>query len=160
MDVERTLEAHDLRRWARTTNGDGTFAYLRCYCGVKVEQDSNEAMFKHVAEAVREALREPGAQVTPILGSPIGISNTVPSTEGFGQPIPPTFGWFHPGAPGDAFTGDPGAEAAPPIERIWCMKCGKSVSTPVPKGTIMRAWVECPECIEKGAAAGRGCSAR
>jgi len=34
-------------------------------------------------------------------------------------------------------------------ERIHCMKCGKSVSTPVPKDTIVRAWVECPECIEK-----------
>lgn len=34
-------------------------------------------------------------------------------------------------------------------ERIWCMTCGKSVSTEVPKNTIVRAWVECPECIEK-----------
>jgi DNA-directed RNA polymerase subunit RPC12/RpoP len=34
-------------------------------------------------------------------------------------------------------------------ERIWCMQCGKSVSTPVPKGTVVRAYVECPECIEK-----------
>jgi len=39
--------------------------------------------------------------------------------------------------------------AAEETERIWCMKCGKSVSTPVPKGTLVRAWVECPECIEK-----------
>jgi hypothetical protein len=29
------------------------------------------------------------------------------------------------------------------------MNCGKSVSTEVPDGTIVRAWVECPECIEK-----------
>ena len=33
--------------------------------------------------------------------------------------------------------------------RICCMKCGKSVSSPVPKDTIVRAWVECPECLEK-----------
>jgi DNA-directed RNA polymerase subunit RPC12/RpoP len=33
--------------------------------------------------------------------------------------------------------------------RIRCMNCGKSVSTPVPKETVVRAWVECPECIEK-----------
>ena len=34
-------------------------------------------------------------------------------------------------------------------ERVLCMNCGKSVSSPVPKGTVIRAWVECPECIEK-----------
>ncbi len=34
-------------------------------------------------------------------------------------------------------------------ERILCMNCGGSVSSPVPKGTVVRAWVECPECIEK-----------
>lgn len=33
--------------------------------------------------------------------------------------------------------------------RIGCMNCGKSVSSEVPEGTIVRAWVECPECIEK-----------
>lgn len=33
-------------------------------------------------------------------------------------------------------------------ERILCMGCGKSVSTPVPKDTIVRAYVECPECLE------------
>ena len=33
--------------------------------------------------------------------------------------------------------------------RIWCMNCGKSVSTEVPEGTLIRASVECPECIEK-----------
>lgn len=37
----------------------------------------------------------------------------------------------------------------PAQERIWCMHCGKSVSSPVPAGTVVRAWVECPECIEK-----------
>lgn len=34
-------------------------------------------------------------------------------------------------------------------ERVHCSRCGKPVSTPVPKKTIVRAWVECPECIEK-----------
>jgi hypothetical protein len=40
-------------------------------------------------------------------------------------------------------------------EKIWCMECGKSVSTAVPKGTIVRAWVwvQCPECLEKEATA-------
>ena len=33
--------------------------------------------------------------------------------------------------------------------RIRCNVCGKSVSTEVPDETIIRAWVECPECIEK-----------
>lgn len=33
--------------------------------------------------------------------------------------------------------------------RIRCNGCGKPVSTGVPKHTIMRAWVQCPECIEK-----------
>jgi hypothetical protein len=52
-----------------------------------------------------------------------------------------------------------GGPGAPPMaalgakeetsERIWCMQCGKSVSSPVPKDTIVRAWVECPECIEQ-----------
>jgi DNA-directed RNA polymerase subunit RPC12/RpoP len=37
--------------------------------------------------------------------------------------------------------------------RIMCMQCGKSVSTPVPKETLVRAWIECPECIEKEGAA-------
>jgi len=32
--------------------------------------------------------------------------------------------------------------------RIKCGYCGKSVSTEVPDGTVVRAWVECPECIE------------
>lgn len=33
--------------------------------------------------------------------------------------------------------------------RIHCNKCGKSVSTEVPEDTIVRAWVECPECVAK-----------
>lgn len=31
--------------------------------------------------------------------------------------------------------------------RIRCSWCGKPVSTEVPDGTIVRAFVECPECI-------------
>ena len=34
------------------------------------------------------------------------------------------------------------------MERIHCSKCGKSVSTEVPDDTIVRAWVECPECVK------------
>ncbi len=33
--------------------------------------------------------------------------------------------------------------------RITCMKCGKTVSTPVPEDTVISAWVECPDCIEE-----------
>lgn len=33
--------------------------------------------------------------------------------------------------------------------RITCSNCGKPVSTEVPDDTIVRAWVECPECVEK-----------
>jgi DNA-directed RNA polymerase subunit RPC12/RpoP len=33
--------------------------------------------------------------------------------------------------------------------RILCYTCGKSVSTEVPDSTIVRAWIECPECIKK-----------
>lgn len=32
--------------------------------------------------------------------------------------------------------------------RLRCNRCGKIVSTPVPESTIVRAWIECPECIE------------
>jgi hypothetical protein len=43
------------------------------------------------------------------------------------------------------------------IKYLHCHNCGKQVSTgfePVPtdtpdKGIIVRAWIECPECIEK-----------
>ncbi len=34
-------------------------------------------------------------------------------------------------------------------ERIHCSRCGKIVSTPIPKYTVIRAWIECPECIIK-----------
>jgi len=33
--------------------------------------------------------------------------------------------------------------------RIHCSNCGKAVSTLVPLGTIVRAFIQCPECIEK-----------
>ena len=33
--------------------------------------------------------------------------------------------------------------------RLHCNKCGESVSTEVPDNTILRGWIECPECIEK-----------
>lgn len=33
--------------------------------------------------------------------------------------------------------------------RLRCNSCGKSVSTEVPCDTVVRAWLECPECIEK-----------
>lgn len=32
--------------------------------------------------------------------------------------------------------------------RLRCSSCGKSVSTEVPDGTIIRAYIECQECIE------------
>lgn len=43
------------------------------------------------------------------------------------------------------------------IKFLHCNKCGKQVSTgfiPIPtetpdKGIIVRAWIECPECMEK-----------
>lgn len=37
----------------------------------------------------------------------------------------------------------------PDTERIHCSDCGKPVSSPVPVGTTVRAWLECPECIKK-----------
>ena len=33
--------------------------------------------------------------------------------------------------------------------RLNCNGCGKYVSTPVPADTIIRAWIECPECVER-----------
>jgi DNA-directed RNA polymerase subunit RPC12/RpoP len=33
---------------------------------------------------------------------------------------------------------------------IRCMKCGKVVSSaPIPSNIIIRAFIECPECVEK-----------
>lgn len=33
--------------------------------------------------------------------------------------------------------------------KIRCMRCGTPVSSEVPDDTIIRAYVQCPECIEK-----------
>jgi len=33
---------------------------------------------------------------------------------------------------------------------IHCSRCGKGVSTAVPSDTVIRAWVECPECVNPG----------
>lgn len=49
--------------------------------------------------------------------------------------------------------------APAPVAFLHCHGCGKCVSTgfvPVPtdtpdQGLIVRAWIECPECIEKRA---------
>ena len=42
--------------------------------------------------------------------------------------------------------------------RIKCNVCGKSVSTEVPDETVIRAWVSCPECIEKDVSIGTYCN--
>lgn len=34
------------------------------------------------------------------------------------------------------------------FKNLCCSRCGKRVSTPVPKDTTVRAWIECPECIK------------
>lgn len=31
---------------------------------------------------------------------------------------------------------------------VHCSKCGKRVSNEVPEDLVVRAWIECPECIE------------
>ena len=36
--------------------------------------------------------------------------------------------------------------------RVRCSRCGKSVSSPLSEPVIVRAWVECPECMEAEAA--------
>lgn len=33
------------------------------------------------------------------------------------------------------------------MQQLRCNRCAKTVSTLVPDGTIIRAWVECPECL-------------
>lgn len=38
---------------------------------------------------------------------------------------------------------------SPATHKLHCYKCGKPVSTPVPVDTIVRAVLECPECVEK-----------
>jgi len=36
------------------------------------------------------------------------------------------------------------------MKYIICTNCGKRVSShPVPKETVIRAWIECPECTER-----------
>ncbi len=39
--------------------------------------------------------------------------------------------------------------------RLRCTECGKSVSTEVPDETVIRAWLVCPECIERLVKEGR-----
>lgn len=34
--------------------------------------------------------------------------------------------------------------------RVRCSTCGKSVSNPLPVAVIIRAFIQCPECIEGG----------
>ncbi len=34
-----------------------------------------------------------------------------------------------------------------PQNFLRCSRCGKQVSTLVPHNTIVRAWIECPECV-------------
>ena len=33
-------------------------------------------------------------------------------------------------------------------KRLKCYICGKEVSTPIPEKTVVRAWIECPECTD------------
>lgn len=33
---------------------------------------------------------------------------------------------------------------------LHCSVCGKNVSTEVPDGTIVRAFIQCPDCISDG----------
>jgi hypothetical protein len=35
--------------------------------------------------------------------------------------------------------------------RYTCYFCGKSVSTPMPDDSVIRALLVCPECIDRGA---------
>jgi len=60
-DLAGLVERHDLRRWMRVTHVDGSFDYLRCHCGAIIREDSNEAMFGHVASALldQHAVVEP-----------------------------------------------------------------------------------------------------
>lgn len=34
--------------------------------------------------------------------------------------------------------------------KILCNLCGKIVSTEIPDNTLIRAWIECPECCALG----------
>jgi hypothetical protein len=51
--IKVVLETHDIRRWSRRVNGDGSFESLRCYCGEKITRDSNDDMWGHVVEAIQ-----------------------------------------------------------------------------------------------------------
>jgi len=33
--------------------------------------------------------------------------------------------------------------------QIHCSNCGQAVSSKVPKGTVVKAWIECENCVEK-----------
>ena len=33
--------------------------------------------------------------------------------------------------------------------KITCLNCGKTVSSPIPEETVVRASIICPECLEK-----------
>jgi DNA-directed RNA polymerase subunit RPC12/RpoP len=35
--------------------------------------------------------------------------------------------------------------------RLMCNRCGKPVSSEVPEETVVRAWIECPECLDQKA---------
>lgn len=39
--------------------------------------------------------------------------------------------------------------------RVRCMNCSKSVSSPLTQPVTVRAWVICPECIERDGIGGR-----
>ena len=54
--VSKILEHHDLRRWNRCVDTSGKFLRLECYCGKKIYEDSNEAMFGHVASILVAAI--------------------------------------------------------------------------------------------------------
>jgi hypothetical protein len=41
-------------------------------------------------------------------------------------------------------TGSDNSRSAP----LRCSRCGAKVSTPVPLSTVVRAWIECSECVE------------
>jgi len=36
----------------------------------------------------------------------------------------------------------------PKTMHLYCNSCGSVVSTEVPKDTVIRAWIECPECVD------------
>ena len=40
--------------------------------------------------------------------------------------------------------------------RLHCNKCGKTVSSEVPDNTVVRAWIECPECSEENSKREKG----